>query len=297
VDSYAVVPLASRGRVLGVLRIGVAGPARRLGAEDLALAEDVAGRISLAVDNGRLLRRSRAASRAKSAFLATMSRELRAPLDAILASTGAAESAAAGQPGAARITGPLSAVRRVVTHLRNLVEEILEFARLGTTRSTVAATEVDVGQLLLDAVAVVQPALAAKALRLELQVDRRLGRMTCDAAKVRRILVSLLDNAVKFTVHGGVTLAASVEDSRTVAFRVRDTGSGIPPDVLERILRPFSQVSRRRAPMAETGVGLSVCQSLANLLGGEIDVETQVGRGSTFTLRLPAQCRPAPPPG
>ena len=284
--------------------------AARAAAERAAAeARDLAARLKAqALELERQVEQARAlndelhrANRAKSAFLATMSHELRTPLNAVL---GYADLLLAGIP--AEIPPPAARqVERIVLasrHLLSVIEEILSHARIEAGRETVESAEVDLAEVLGEAAAIVEPLAAEKGLRfVPPSPDAHLpASIVTDARKLRQILVNLLGNAVKFTAKGEIRFEVEAEGG-WVSFRVRDTGIGIAPADLERIFEPFRQVDEAATRTAGgTGLGLSVSRHLARLLGGDVDVESVVGEGSAFTLRLPVRppepAAPARPP-
>lgn len=292
--SNILVPLTARGRTLGAMMFTTAESGRRYGPDDLAVASDLARRAALAMDNAQLYRQAQearaateAASGAKSDFLAVMSHELRTPLSGII---GYAELLADG------ITGPvtpaqqdqLARIRTCAGHLLGLIDEILAFARLESDRDEVRPDRVDVAATVRVAAAVVESAAAEKGLRFSLRAPEGITAET-DPGKLGRILVNLLANAIKFTDSGDVTLDVAHAEGQ-LAFRVTDTGIGIPPEYHERIFEQFWQVESpvyRHA--GGTGIGLSVVQRLTALLGGTIEVESAPGAGSSFTVRLPVR--------
>lgn len=232
------------------------------------------------------------ANLAKSNFLAVMSHELRTPLSAII---GYEELLADG------ITGPvndaqkhqLSRMKASAQHLLHLIDQILAYSRIDAGREVITLEDVDANQLAADAAALVEPLAREKGLPLEVVPTGYPLAMSTDGGKVRQILVNLLSNAVKFTSSGRVTVAVE-HDGGVVTYVVRDTGIGIAPEHLGRIFEAFWQVeqpSTRR--VGGTGLGLSVTQRLAHLLGGDVTVESEPGHGSTFTVTLPLE-RPRP---
>jgi signal transduction histidine kinase len=226
------------------------------------------------------------ANGAKSDFLAVMSHELRTPLAAIM---GYQELLADG------ITGPvteqqaqqLGRIKASARHLLSLIDEILTFTRLDAGRETVVLETFDVEGAMNQAAEIAEPLTASKKLELKLIPPPTPVLMESDPTKVRQILVNLLSNAVKFTDSGSVTLEGRGLKNE-VQFLVSDTGIGIQPENLNRIFDPFWQVEQKATRRATgTGLGLTVCRRLANLMGGDVAVTSEPGQGTTFTVTLP----------
>lgn len=293
--SAMIVPMQAHGRTLGAITLIGAESGRQFNERDLPIAEELARRSALAIENVELFEAAAAASRAKSEFMASMSHELRTPLNAIFGYTSLLVD---------EITGPVTPaqqeqllrIRSSATHLLGLIDEVLSFSRLEAGREQISIQDVRVSAVLEEALSLVKPMAAAKHLPIEIATDARgtdaLSLQT-DVLKMRQILVNLLNNAVKFTDQGKVTLSASAEGA-DVAFRVSDTGIGIPSAHLERVFEPFWQVEQAASRrVGGTGLGLSVTRRLARLLGGDVTVESIPGEGSTFTVRLPRALLPA----
>ncbi len=226
------------------------------------------------------------ANGAKSDFLAVMSHELRTPLAAIM---GYQELLADG------ITGPiteqqaqqLGRIKASARHLLSLIDEILTFTRLDAGRENMTVEKVDLENSMSQAAEIIEPLIAAKNLDLKLIPPFPSVAIETDPTKVRQILVNLLSNAVKFTDSGTVTLEGKALKNE-VQFIVSDTGIGIQPENLNRIFDPFWQVEQKATRRATgTGLGLTVCRRLANLMGGDVAVSSTPGEGATFTVTLP----------
>jgi signal transduction histidine kinase len=226
------------------------------------------------------------ANGAKSDFLAVMSHELRTPLAAIM---GYQELLADG------ITGPiteqqaqqLGRIKTSARHLLSLIDEILTFTRLDAGRETVVLDTFDLEGAINQAAEIAEPLVASKKLELKLIPPPTPVLIESDPTKVRQILVNLLSNAVKFSDAGTVTLEGRALKNE-VQFLVTDTGIGIQPENLNRIFDPFWQVEQKATRRATgTGLGLTVCRRLANLMGGDVAVTSEPGQGTTFTVTLP----------
>ena len=236
------------------------------------------------------------ANRAKATFLATMSHELRTPLNAVI---GYADLLLAGIPeplpdGLRRHVDRIGLASR---HLLSVIEEILGYARIEAGREVVELGVVDLGEVLNEVVAIVDPLAAEKKLRFTAPERVDPPTLVTDARKLRQILVNLLGNAVKFTERGEIGFAAE-RCGDSVELRVRDTGIGIDPADQERIFEAFRQADEATTRVAGgTGLGLSVARNLARMLGGDITVRSTPGEGSTFVVRLPIDRHLAGAPG
>ena len=291
--SAMIVPMHVHGRTLGAITLIGAESGRQFTERDLPIAEELARRSALAIENVELFEAAAAASRAKSEFMASMSHELRTPLNAIFGYTSLLADGITGSVTPAQ-QEQLLRIRSSATHLLGLIDEVLSFSRLEAGREQISIQDVQVSAVLEEALSLVKPMAAAKRLPIEIATDGSDDALSLqtDVLKLRQILVNLLNNAVKFTDSGKVTLSASA-DGADVAFRVSDTGIGIPSAHLERVFEPFWQVEQAASRrVGGTGLGLSVTRRLARLLGGDVQVESVPGEGSTFTVRLPRALLP-----
>jgi signal transduction histidine kinase len=313
--AWMVVPLAVRGRVLGALTLCRTEPGIRYRESEVGLAEELARRGALAAENARLFRAAQAASRAKSQFLATVSHEIRTPINAVMGYAELLEMGLGGplQEKQAEYVGRIQGSSR---HLLSLVNDVLDLSKIEAGEMDVRSEALPLRATADRAMEQVEPQARAKAIDLSLQWDCPEDDVYVgDEDRVSQVLVNLLSNAVKFTQPGGsVTVTCSASGAPPtladaghgawVSIEVADTGIGIPPDKLEAVFEPFMQVdgshTRREGG---TGLGLAISRRLARLMGGELTVESAPGQGSRFTLWLPttgarsgAAPRPEPSP-
>lgn len=286
VGPMLLAPLIAHDTVLGVLIVARDRAAPPFGPREVHRLRVIADHAALALWKAELLEQAQAADRAKSRFLATVSHELRTPLTAL---------AGYEELLADQVIGPLSdnqidvleRMRAVTQHLAVVIEEVLAFSSLEDGREVVRPTEFLAADLMHAAAAVIEPLARQKHLGFSFRVPSEPIRMSSDIDKIRQILVNLAGNAVKFTDHGEVVMDLERGDG-VVRFVVRDTGIGIAPQDLARLFQPFAQVdtglTRRHGG---TGLGLYISRRLAELLGGRIEVKSELGKGSEFTLVLP----------
>ena len=227
------------------------------------------------------------ANSAKSQFLATMSHELRTPLNAIAGYVELLETELRG-PLTEPQRADLARVRKAQGRLLALVNDVLNFARLDAGHVEFDVRELDVTELVCALGALVEPQVSAKQLRYDCDPGEPGLRICADEQKLEQMLLNLLSNAVKFTPQGGAVTVRVAADPSEVHVRVCDTGVGIAPDRLDAVFEPFVQVDSSLTRAHEgTGLGLSISQELARAMGGRITVESEEGRGSTFTISLP----------
>ncbi|MBV9775105.1 MAG: PAS domain S-box protein [Gemmatimonadetes bacterium] len=247
---------------------------------------DVTARREAEAERSRLYEEALAASRAKTSFLATMSHELRTPLNAVI---GYADLLLAGIPEEipGRARGQVERIDQASRHLLSIIEEILTFSRIDAGREVVSPERIDLRELVREVCSIAEPLADGRRLRFRAPETVRPEVVVTDPRKLRQILINLVGNAVKFTENGEIVLAVEA-DGAWLVFRVSDTGIGIAPEHLETIFEPFRQVDQGTTrSVGGTGLGLAVSRELARLLGGEVEVRSEPGQGSTFTVRLP----------
>ncbi|MEW6280385.1 MAG: transporter substrate-binding protein, partial [Candidatus Eremiobacterota bacterium] len=237
-----------------------------------------------------------AANRSKSTFLANMSHELRTPLNAIIGySEMLIEDAEdEGNEGAQK---DLHKIRSAGKHLLALINDILDLSKVEAGKMEIHLETFDVSALVAEVAATVRPLADKNLNRLEVDCPRDLGQAESDVLKLRQSLFNLLSNACKFTHEGTVSLIARRSGSM-LTFQVSDTGIGMTPEQMSRLFEAFSQAdSSTTRKYGGTGLGLMLTRRLCRMLGGDVTVESEPGRGSTFTLHLPLRASPGPMTG
>ena len=252
-----------------------------------AFIEDVTERVAREADLRAAVEAAQRADEAKSQFFTSMSHELRTPIGAI---AGYADLLASGMFGGVTETQSerLLRIKSVASHLQHIVDDLLSFARIGAGREEAELTDGDAIALAREALIAVEPLAVSKGLAVRSRLPADRIPIRTDQVKVRQILINLLGNAIKFTERGSIELEVSlVDEGRTVAFSVLDTGPGISQANLAGIFDPFMRVPNRDRPKPGTGLGLAVSRGLSRLLGGDVTVTSEVGVGSRFTARIP----------
>ena len=227
-----------------------------------------------------------AANKAKSAFLANMSHELRTPLNAIIGFTRIVRRKGEESLPEKQVEN-LDKVLVSAEHLLGLINTTLDIAKIEAGRMDVLAANFRIASLIDQCINTSQP-LVNPEVMLEKQVDENLNLVYSDQDKIRQIVLNLLSNAAKFTHRGRILLSAAVDGGGSLSISVADTGIGISEEALPRIFKEFQQADTSTTRQyGGTGLGLSISRSLARLLGGDLTVVTELGKGSTFTLKIP----------
>lgn len=228
-----------------------------------------------------------AAARAKSEFLAAMSHELRTPLQAVIGYAGLLDADVHGKlnPGQA---GAMERIRTSAQHLLGLIEQVLDISRAETGRLRLRREPVDLCALATETAELLRPHAQEKGLDIVIRAcsEEWVRNVEADPGRVRQILLNLLSNAIKFTAQGKVETWFEYADGRALV-HVDDTGTGIAPDQMGKLFEPFYQADAGRTRSSGMGLGLAISRDLAVGMGGGLEVSSQLGKGSRFTLWLP----------
>ncbi|HEY7687011.1 MAG TPA: response regulator [Gemmatimonadales bacterium] len=249
------------------------------------------GLMALYHDITELLRARRdaeGANSAKSQFLASMSHELRTPLNAIIGYSEMLQEDAADRGESASVPD-LQKIHSAGKHLLALINDVLDLSKIEAGKMQLYLETFEVAPVVEQVASTVRPLVEKNANRLLVHCAADLGTMHSDVTRIRQVLLNLLSNASKFTDHGSITLDVE-RVGPEVMFRVRDTGIGMTAEQLGRLFETFSQAEASTAvKYGGTGLGLAISRRFCQLMGGDVDVTSEVGVGSTFTVRLPAE--------
>ena len=230
------------------------------------------------------------ASQHKSQFLASMSHELRTPLNAIIGLTEMMVTNAA-RFGTEKAAEPLRRVHRAGSHLLGLINQVLDLSKIEAGKLELSPDWVNLTPLINEVVDTARPLAEQNNNRLVVKGQENLGSLTVDPMRLRQILLNLLSNACKFTKQGEVTLLARkiVNEGNWIEFSVSDTGIGMTPEQQAKLFEEFTQADSSTARQyGGTGLGLAITRKLARMMGGDVTLTSEAGKGSTFTVRLPA---------
>ncbi|KAG0505575.1 MAG: Sensor histidine kinase RcsC [Candidatus Udaeobacter sp.] len=230
------------------------------------------------------------ASQHKSQFLSSMSHELRTPLNAIIGLTEMMVTNAA-RFGTEKAAEPLRRVHRAGSHLLGLINQVLDLSKIEAGKLELSPDWVNLTPLINEVVDTARPLAEQNNNRLVVKCQENLGSLTVDPMRLRQILLNLLSNACKFTKQGEVTLLARklVNEGNWIEFAVSDTGIGMTPEQQAKLFEEFTQADSSTARQyGGTGLGLAITRKLARMMGGDVTLMSEAGKGSTFTVRLPA---------
>jgi PAS domain S-box-containing protein len=263
---------------------------------ELVLAHDVTDRLQAEAEMYKAKEAAEAANVAKSQFLANMSHELRTPLNAIIGYSEILQEDALDL-GQDSFVLDLEKIHNAGRHLLSLINDILDLSKIEAGRTEVDIENFDLSEAIQEVATTVQPLFLRNSNRLNVECPDRIGEIHSDRIKLTQILFNLLSNAAKFTQQGTITL--SVEriikkedgwDDDWLMFKCVDTGIGMTAEQVQKLFQPFMQADASTTrKYGGTGLGLAIAQKYAQMLGGEITVNSELGKGSTFTVMLPAE--------
>jgi PAS domain S-box-containing protein len=284
--SYVGAPLNARGRTMGVLTFVAAESGRRYDSEDLAMAEDLARRAAVAIDNAQLLLAMKESDRAKDVFLATLAHELRNPLAPIWNGLSIIKRSR-GDP--ARIEQVGGIMERQVGQLARLVDDLLDVSRITTGKIELKKESTNLVHVINAAVEMSRPHIESAHHKLSISFPDGPTNLQADPARLAQVFSNLLNNAAKYTRRGGRIDVVVEAEPQELVVRVRDNGTGIQPDMLGKVFGLFTQVThpteRRQGGL---GIGLSLVDGLVRLHGGRVEAHSAgLDQGSEFTVYLP----------
>jgi PAS domain S-box-containing protein len=284
VESWIGVPVISRGRLLGVMLFAYSGSGRRYDSMDLAMAEEIAFRAALAVDNARLYQEAQVALRSRDNLMAIVSHDLRNPLNAIFLNLGLLS-----RPGASgerrRGRRQVDLIKRSAERLNRLVEDLLTASTIDAGRFTANPQPESVGVLFDDVLQTLEPLAAEQSLTLEASHRPETPRVLCDRDRLLQVFGNLVGNAVKVTPRGGTIAVKAERDGDFVCFCVSDTGPGIPPHHLPHLFDRYWKYEGSGSH--GVGLGLYIVKGIIETHGGKVWVESTVGNGASFFFTLP----------
>jgi signal transduction histidine kinase/ActR/RegA family two-component response regulator len=278
------VPLKIREKTIGVIGLVSCDAKRKYTQREVEIAESLAVRVAVAVDNARLFHAVKEASRQKDEFLAMLAHELRNPLAAIRYAVAIGQMSVGETPD-----DTFEIIDRQTQNLAHLIEDLLDVSRISRDKITLRKEAVDIAAIVGGAAATVRPLMTDKNHELSLELPPDAIYVLADPTRAEQIVANLLTNAAKYTNSGGrVTVRAQTDHDQAV-IQVIDTGIGLPPELLTRVFDLFAQADRTLdRSEGGLGIGLTVARKLAEMHGGDITADSAgLGKGSIFTVRLP----------
>ncbi len=282
--SAVVAPLIARGTTTGAVALYAAEPGR-FGREEAYLAEELARRAALAVDNARLYRDAQQALKARDEVLSVVSHDLGNPLSAIFIGTRLLLRTVPEEDRAREPWTHLDSIRQSAEQMQRLIRDLLDVQRLEAGRMSLEWERHAPQSLVVEAIARIEPLIEDKALSLVTDLDPELPFVRCDRDRMMQVFGNLLGNAVKFTDEGRISVSARAEGP-WVRFTVADTGAGIGVEELPHVFDRFWQARRRGRHGA--GLGLAIARGIVDAHGGSIEAESEPGRGTRIRFTVPA---------
>jgi PAS domain S-box-containing protein len=281
--SLIAVPLVMRGRPLGVVVLGSSAPSRVYGPGDLRLAEALADRAAVAIENARLYRASVRATQLRDQVLGVVAHDLRSPLSAILLQASLLKRR--GPDPERRSQKPREAIHQAGMHMNRLIQDLLDIAVIEAGQLTIKRARLSARDLIVEATDMQRPLASSSSLALRVDVDSDVPEVWGDRDRLVQVFQNLIGNAIKFTKPGGDVTVGAAAGNREVVFRVADTGCGIAPESVPHVFDRFWQANS--AGRQGAGLGLPIAKGIVEAHGGRIWVETTEGRGATFSFTIP----------
>ncbi|HEY2989742.1 MAG TPA: GAF domain-containing sensor histidine kinase [Candidatus Binatia bacterium] len=294
--SVACVPLKVRGELKGVIEV-VSKKAGTFGDKELDMLTAIAGPVAIMIDNAKLIDEVKTlhdklgeATRLKAEFLATMTHELRTPINIVIGNLDLLLGGFLGETNE-RQRKCLETALRNSSEALNLVSSLLDLSRFEAGQFVIRVEEFRLEEIWTELELLFRIGLSGKAVELSWEIDGALPPLKTDRMKVKEILSNIVFNAVKYTDRGHIRVTASrVARGEEIAIEIRDTGVGIPQESLPFIFEPFRQVEGTVArSLGGVGLGLAIAKRLLNLLHGKVEVESEIDKGTTFRITMPAR--------
>jgi signal transduction histidine kinase/ActR/RegA family two-component response regulator len=291
--SALVLPICARGKTLGTLTLAMISHGQRRDRIDHALAEDLAARAAAAMDNARLYRQIQDRDRRKNEFLAMLAHELRNPLAPI---RNAIEIVRALDVKDPELTWAGEVISRQVESMVRLVDDLLDMSRIAGGKIQLQKEEIDVASVVSRAVEISRPLIDARKHSLTVTLPEERILVDGDPVRLAQVIANLLNNAAKYTGEGGRIDLRVGREANLAVFRVRDSGIGIPAEMLTNVFDLFTQVDQSLdRSQGGLGIGLTLVRRLVEMHGGTVEVSSEgPDRGSEFTIRLPAFAETTP---
>ncbi|OQW93420.1 MAG: hypothetical protein BWK79_11235, partial [Beggiatoa sp. IS2] len=291
--SVLCMPMIYQGHLIGALYLENNLVPQAFTADRLTILELLSTQIAISLQNALLYRQNEqarheaeTANRAKSTFLANMSHELRTPLNAIIGYSDLITEDATDM-GCGEIVPDLNKIQNAAKQLLGIISGVLDISKIEADKMELNNSQFEVNDIIKDVVTLLQPMLTEEGNQLIVNCQPDVGKLYADVIKVQQILVNLLTNAIKFTRKGTITLEVN-RSFEWLTIAVTDTGIGIAPNQIENIFKPFHQADNSTTRQyGGTGLGLTICERFCRLMDGHIDVISELGKGSTFTVQLP----------
>jgi signal transduction histidine kinase len=271
------VPLRTKDKTLGVIE-AINKEAGSFNEEDLRLLQTLAAQAAIAIENSTLFQ--------QSDLVAEMVHELRTPLTALIALTNLLKRSDLPQEQRIKFANTLD---EEVTRLSEMTTDFLELSRLESGRTRFHREPIHLGGLIEECLEVIRPQAENEKISLEVKIERSIAPVPADRNALKQVILNLLNNAIKYNHHGGKVSIGLLKGKDDVLVSIEDSGRGIPPEALPKIFDRFYRVPDPEGETPGTGLGLAIAQRIVKNHGGVITVESEFGKGSTFTIHLPSE--------